>query len=374
MSATAIDAPAPGLAPDVAGQPWWRRAWAQGGAYLAPNLIFLSLPAWYARGTLSTARYAGLVVVIVLLAVALLGSTLAVEWRMPRRWAWTALVIGLVVAMGVVGGEPLAFAYFNAYIASTVVLLLPWRSAKWMLFATTAVGLGLAARQGDLMPGLLALMGLMIGYNVGRGFYEHAIEAELHEANERTAVLAVAAERERIGRDLHDILGHSLTTIVVKAYLAGRLLGRADDAARAEIDGVATVARQALADVRATASGMREVRLASELAAARAVLGSAGIAVESPSALPALDDADSELLGYVLREAVTNVLRHSGAQHCRIHVDEAMVEVADDGVGIAPGTPRSGLDGLAARLRDAGWALEVEGRDGVRVRAVREAT
>jgi two-component system, NarL family, sensor histidine kinase DesK len=187
---------------------------------------------------------------------------------------------------------------------------------------------------------------------------------------QRLSLLALAAERERIGRDLHDILGHSLTAIAVKAGLAARLVDVDPSAARTQLSEIEEVARQALTDVRATASGFRQVWLAGELACARSILLAAGIEARVPAPLPPLPDEISELFGYVVREAVTNVVRHSGATTCTIELTPASVRVVDDGIGReAPpaGTARrrSGLDGLAERVAAAGGELIVtHGPDG----------
>ena len=123
---------------------------------------------------------------------------------------------------------------------------------------------------------------------------------------------------------------------------------------------LATVARQALKDVRATAAGMREVRLASEIAAARSVLTAAGVEPRTPAALPMLDDADSELLGYAVREAITNVVRHAGAATCTIEADEHGVRIADDGGGFDRRRSGNGLTGLRERAERAGAGFDVE--------------
>ena len=124
-----------------------------------------------------------------------------------------------------------------------------------------------------------------------------AAQGRLQRAEQRVDTLSVAAERERIGRDLHDILGHSLTAISIKAGLAARLVDLDPAAAKAQIAEIEQVSRQALADVRATASGMREVRLATEIASARSVLLAAGIESRMPSALPPLTDAAERAAG-----------------------------------------------------------------------------
>jgi two-component system, NarL family, sensor histidine kinase DesK len=178
----------------------------------------------------------------------------------------------------------------------------------------------------ELALTLVALTAFMVGFagNV-------RLNIELRATREQLAQAAVAAERERIGRDLHDILGHSLTAIAVKAGLARRLLGRDDAAAANEIGDVERLARDALTDVRATTSGMREVSLAGELAVARTVLRAAGVRAVLPQAVDDVDPAARQLFGYVLREAVTNVLRHTNARTCTVMMTPGSIQIVDDG-------------------------------------------
>ena len=130
--------------------------------------------------------------------------------------------------------------------------------------------------------------------------------------------LARVAERERIARDLHDLLGHTLTAVAVKADLAGRLLDADPARARAEIEDIRRTARSALADVRAAVTGMRSTRLAHELASARRALDSAGIAFSVQGVPPALPEPVETALAFVLLEGVTNVVRHAQAKQCRV--------------------------------------------------------
>lgn len=192
------------------------------------------------------------------------------------------------------------------------------------------------------------------------------LNIELRRTREELAIAAVAAERERIGRDLHDILGHSLTAIAVKAGLARKLMDRDPIAAAGEIADVEQLARDALKDVRATASGYREVSLAAELAVAGAVLRAAGIAATLPSTVDNVAPGAREVFGYVVREAVTNVVRHSGANSCRIILDNLSIEIADDGPDIDPHSQQvgSGLRNLTDRLAALGGTLEAGSRPG----------
>lgn len=206
----------------------------------------------------------------------------------------------------------------------------------------------------------VAITAFMVGF-VGN----IRLSRELRVTREALAVAAVAAERERIGRDLHDILGHSLTAIAVKAGLARRLVGRDDAAAAVEIGDVERLAREALADVRATASGYRDVSLAAELAVARSVLRAAGISATLPGSVDEVDAAQRELFGYVVREAVTNVVRHAHATTCTITVGPGFVEIVDNGKASGPSTgPGTGLSGLAERVRAAGGSLSAGPRPG----------
>ncbi|MGW4247416.1 sensor histidine kinase [Nocardia sp. NPDC004722] len=199
---------------------------------------------------------------------------------------------------------------------------------------------------------------------------------QLYLARRQLTELAVAEERLRVGRDVHDILGHSLTVITVKTELAQRLVDVDTGRAKAEMADVERLAREALASVRTTVGGLREVSLAGEVANARTALRAAEIDAE----LPDSDDLPirhSIVFGWVLREAVTNVVRHSGAEHCWVRVTPTSLEVSDDGVGMRD-TARagSGLSGLRERVQATGGTLTLANRPegGLRVLASFPAT
>jgi two-component system sensor histidine kinase DesK len=179
----------------------------------------------------------------------------------------------------------------------------------------------------------------------------------LTAARAEVARLAAENERTRIARDLHDLLGHSLTTITVKAELARRLAVHDPGGAVGEIGEVAALSRRPLADVRAAVSNYREVTLAGELATGHELLRAAGIAAELPPAADVVDDATQELFGWVLREGLTNVVRHSHARSCTVRITPSSVEIVDDGVG-TPSGGGNGLHGLAERVASAGGVIE----------------
>jgi two-component system sensor histidine kinase DesK len=187
--------------------------------------------------------------------------------------------------------------------------------------------------------------------------------AELHIARDELAHLAVAEERLRFARDLHDLLGHSLSVIVLKSELASRLLRLAPERAASEVADVERTARDALRQVRSAVLGYRRPELGSELSNARELLLAAGIAPSIEFDAGPLPEALDGLLAWVVREGVTNVIRHSRARHCSIRIEQsrerASVEIRDDGRGADAAVTRagSGLVGLTERLAAHGGTL-----------------
>jgi two-component system sensor histidine kinase DesK len=204
------------------------------------------------------------------------------------------------------------------------------------------------------------LLATFAAYGVGQVLKRNV---ELAHAREQLVELAVAQERARLARDVHDILGHSLTVITVKTELAGRLLEDAGsdprlDRARAEVADVEALARAALADVRATAAGTRTVSLPGELADGRRALAAAGITADLPIATDEVPARYRELFAWAVREGITNVVRHSGASWCGVRLSATGVEVRDDGRGPGPAAGGTGLAGLRERAAAAGGRLD----------------
>jgi two-component system, NarL family, sensor histidine kinase DesK len=190
---------------------------------------------------------------------------------------------------------------------------------------------------------------------------------ELRATQGKMARLAVAEERSRLARDLHDVLGHSLTTITVKAGLARRVLETSTDRQRAidEVRDVEELARQAMTDVRATVSGYRTASLPTELVGARAALAAAGVTADLPRAVDNVTAGLRETFAYVLREGVTNVVRHSNASRCEVRLGDTWLEVWDNGNWAATEVTSSrtsggghGLSGLAERMSAINGTLE----------------
>ncbi|HEX7768914.1 MAG TPA: sensor histidine kinase [Dokdonella sp.] len=187
--------------------------------------------------------------------------------------------------------------------------------------------------------------------------------AELKLSHDEVKRLAALAERERIGRDLHDLLGHTLSLITLKAELAARLFDRDALAARREIVEVERVARDALGQVRRAVTGIRTAGLAAELASARLLLEPDGVRLHYAGADTTLPPELETVLALVVREAVTNVQRHAQAHNVRIDLDvrgeQVVLVVADDGTG-APAVAGNGLRGMRERLASLDGTLAIE--------------
>src|SRR3954447_25818092 len=299
-----------------------------------------------------------------------------VWWRNSRvhvgrppaaRSVLAVLLAGMVLlALVAPAGGDTALAGL-VYVGVAAAITLPPRHAA----AVIAVLAGLVLVLPRVLPGWTPddafvpqlLLGCFAAFGIGQVIERNA---QLARAREQLVDLAVTQERERMGRDVHDILGHSLTVITVKAELAGRLLETlspdpAVDRVRAEVADVERLAREALADVRATVSGTREVSLTGELAAARSALSAAAIRADLPSAVDVVPARHRELFAWALREGVTNVVRHSGASWCGVLLSADCVEVRDDGRGpVDCQGGGNGLAGLQARSATSGARLEIE--------------
>jgi two-component system, NarL family, sensor histidine kinase DesK len=279
----------------------------------------------------------------------------------PETVAILGSMVALVVVLALTIGQPSTTAL--VYLAAMTVFALPTRAAWVLVGVLAAAALVLPrtlpgwTRNDDLafQVGIAALAVWGVVHLVERN-------TQLAAAREEIERLAVDAERNRFARDLHDLLGHSLTVVSVKAELAGRLLRLAPDRAAAELVDIQRLAREALTDVRTAVGGYREVSLGVELARARGALAAAGIEADLPADCGCVPDSRQELFGWVVREGVTNVVRHSGARTCRVRVGSGSVEIVDDGRGPSASSPPaggSGLAGLRERVAAAGGALSI---------------
>lgn len=302
-------------------------------------------------------------------------NTLRTVNRQPdERWGyagWAYCLLAYFVALPAVGGTATTFLIYGA---SLVGYQRRTGTVRWLVL----VNMGLIAwplwtgtyKREDiswLLPSIFFTF--MAAYsNYARGLSD----ARLAQVQAEKEKLAQTAERERIARDLHDLLGHTLSVIVLKSELAARLTERDPQAAAHEIREVERISREALGEVRAAVRGYRGSGLGAELGRSKVALDAAGVAVEyegEPLDLPRPVEYAMEM---VLREAVTNVVRHAGAGKCRIRVARAgahfELEVTDDGSG-GLGAEGTGLTSMRERVRAVGGELNRDGRAGTRILA-----
>jgi two-component system sensor histidine kinase DesK len=218
--------------------------------------------------------------------------------------------------------------------------------------------------------GSMGLLILLVGIGNHLGAIAHCAGEKLRLADAEIEHLAKVAERERIARDMHDLLGHTLSLITLKAELARKLVDRDPQRAKEEILDVERTSRAALADVREAISGYRGKGLAAELVRSRKTLETAGIAVDCEFAELPLSPAQETVLALALREATTNVVRHAQAQQCRVRLQRqdnlCTLEIADNGRG-ADAPEGNGLRGMRERLEALGGSLQRQTNAGTRL-------
>lgn len=297
------------------------------------------------------------------------GLQLGVAWRGAAGWSRRRR-LGTVLALGALTYLPLALLGVEwpgmaGFFAGSILILRPGRTS-WLLFALAVASmlaapleLGIGARDASFLTAASLTSGLTVF-----AVYQLRLAAKrAHDASAQLAQLASVRERERFSRDLHDILGYSLSAITLKAELTKTLVGTEPALAAGELAEVVELARQAAKDVRLLASGYGDISLAREAASVASLLSAACITPRVEIDCGALDDKVDAVLATVLREAVTNVLRHSTAQTCAIEAtqDETMItlRVINDGVRRQPkaGPGGQGLRNLAWRLEAIGGEL-----------------
>jgi two-component system sensor histidine kinase DesK len=306
------------------------------------------------------------------LALAVFLPAYLIAQRGPRRFRWAGVLAMFIVALLYVPINPGAWGIYiymavcvaevadstNAVISLLVLMCGAIVAESWLFHMSPwvwATGVGTT---------------LLWGMNRLRMKQKDRADAKLRMAHEEIEQLAKTAERERIARDMHDVLGHSLSLIVLKSELAGRLLDSQPARAALEIAEIETAARHALAEVRKTISGYRSEGFASELTRAGQILETAGVRLNRPASAPYLTPRHEATLSLVLREAVTNIVRHAGASECSIEVstveDKTQLVIADDGRGDIR-QEGNGLRGMRERVQELGGSLSLESSRGTRL-------
>ncbi|MEU4216986.1 histidine kinase [Actinoplanes sp. NPDC026623] len=293
--------------------------------------------------------------------------------RAARSSGW--LRMGVLALQGLATYLPLVtgatWPGMGGFLAASVLLVVPGPAA-WALFgavvvslfaAATALGLGLRS------AGVTAVASLAIGLTMFGSYRLTDVLRQAHGRHVEQAQLAVVQERLRFARDLHDLLGYSLAAITLRAELARRLMSSDPASAGNHLRDVVAIAREAGADVRQVADGYRNISLAQEVASTAALLADADVAVHVEMNCGILPDKVDSALAMILRELITNVLRHSSARSCWITAEQTeehvTLSVANDGVPQTAATHRDGggLENLAFRLKAVGGTLSAMVRD-----------
>ncbi|GII32093.1 sensor histidine kinase [Planotetraspora mira] len=290
----------------------------------------------------------------------------------------TVPLLSVLTAMAV--GYPLVFGAgwlaLPIYVTIIYSMGLPPRAALpavgGMVLVVVVVGLVEGADKGTLA--LLVMEVLTLGLLFMGVRNTRLLVFQVRQAQKEVGRLAVNEERLRIARDLHDLLGHSLSLIVLKSELARRLAEQGSERAIQEVADIESVARQALVEVREAVTGYRRRCFSEEIDGARSALAAAGVELTVRTSGTPLPDTLDGLLGWAVRESVTNVVRHARATRCEITLTYgkagALLEVADNGVS-GPYQPGSGLTGLMERVGAAGGSVEAEpAAAGFRLRVV----
>ena len=298
-----------------------------------------------------------------------------VPWVLPvssyfrRLLLWTTLLFMPVCGMMLIAAVPPA----DVLIGFTIYFVALWTFAEDIPYSTRIRGAfaiaavswiiymfsdGFPINFADKSRLTLSLGIPMIGIMA----FSYLIQLSKN-ADKTQAKLDMVSERERIARDVHDVLGHSLTVITLKADLARKLLHADPDRADAELEAIAQLSRSSLAEVRSTVTRLRIPDFSGEIQASARALQTASITAKLPDAEHALSavGVNSSLFSWVLREAVTNIVRHSHAGFCEVRLSNTGLEILDNGVGIpAEYAAGSGIKSMKSRVESAGGTLVIE--------------
>ncbi|MEV4011763.1 histidine kinase [Nonomuraea angiospora] len=308
---------------------------------------------------------------------------------LDRRYLTREVVLaGLfaVVAAVLGGGEPFGWGFALVCWLGLATLQVPRRTVYLLAVGTWAVGVGIGVPAAALGASVMgsglsvgeALVFYMITYAIWCAImppsnrmwmWIWSLAVQAHEGREAHTRLALAEERLRFARDLHDLVGHQLSAIAVKTELSVRLADVDPGAAKAEMTEVNALTRKALRELRQAVRGYRELDLAAELNSVKSVLEAAGVRCEVHLPYRELPDGVAPVFAYAVREAVTNVLKHSTATFCDISIrftaQEAELSVRNDGVQRRRAADLgSGLAGMGERLAAVGGKLSAHPTEG----------
>ena len=326
-------------------------------------LVFLYFPLNLAlTGDVPTAaRIATVALTAVFVVVYVTSAVVGFRGDGPTQPTVTGWAIGVTLTLTAIGMTEYALigvqaATYFIYIVAITIFLYPPRIGLSVsaLYVVVTYTLMFLSRDGIDIAAATIVVGVYVAC-AGSVYFEHVGTRE----GKQRAAAAVLDERERVARDVHDVLGHSLTVIALKSDLAARLAQADPSKAREEMIAVAALARTGISELRTTIMGLKVRQLAEELEQAREVTAGAGVALEVTGTPQDVDPRHRITFAWALREAVTNVLRHSGASAMSLTFESDTFVVTDNGTGFG-GRMGNGLRGLAERVGAAGGTLSIE--------------
>lgn len=348
--------------------PWDRYSWLMAAIWLVflyyPTSMLTAAP----RQTPATVL-AGVGIVVFVAAYLLmfrLGGQVGVMGNIPPLRSWLffgTMILCVLLCIPALGGGVLSFLPF---LVTGAAFQFPWRVFLSVAGVSIALALAFALLTGQWSAyGGLLLVILLLSVAM---FLTTWLIRRSVDADRLTVELATSEEREAVARDVHDLIGHSLTVVKLKAQLARRLVRSDPDRAVAELEEIERITAEAIGGVRATVTGLRAEGFAAQLDASRTALATAGVVMEVVGEAAMLSPAQAIPAGWVLREATTNVLRHAGAARMRVTVRPGEVLIEDDGAGLS-GKPGNGMRGMAERASAAGavCTIDASALGGVRV-------
>lgn len=337
---------------------------------LAPFAWLIFLAFFYVQPIAEHASWQSLLLTTAEL-VLFLGLYFGIFWaRPPLNYVLLLGMAAMGLGLGTTNTGASTFIIFTAAFIPWVFERIKTAMTVLAVLALSIVIHGLIFRPANGFSITALVVALGVGLSNTHFAERNRTNRKLQMAQEEIEQLAKVAERERIARDLHDVLGHTLTVISVKSTLAGKLLDKDPAKARSEITDIEKVSREALAEIRNTLRGYSTYKLSDELHRAQAALESAGVKVSTESVDLLLSPAQESVAALIMREAVTNVVRHAQARHCSLRIARnngaCVLEIQDDGCGGFT-SEGNGLRGMRERVEALGGTLTYKSSAGTKL-------
>ncbi|MDR2256421.1 MAG: sensor histidine kinase [Arthrobacter sp.] len=339
--------------------PWARFAWVMAAVWLIflyyPIVAILASTAGEAAQILAWVGLGGFVILYLLMFRLGLDQGVAGACGVrPRQYVLLGVLVAAILAtVPAIGFDVAGFFPF-------LVSALAYQFRRWLYWSVSVITVAVVLTAMFTQPdggSYVALLGILV-ILILVNFVSTWLIARSVDADRLSLELATSEERESVARDVHDLIGHSLTVVKLKAQLARRLVESDPERARAELEDIERITGEAIQGVRATVTGLRSEGLAAQLESARTALQAAGVRLEVRGETTALSPAQSLPAGWILREAVTNVLRHANASAVTVTLRPGELVVEDDGVGPG-GKAGNGQRGMAERAAVSGGSCAV---------------